>query len=66
MGTTAPELAQTIVDTVTELAARWHRASEEAFTHHTHGRQEGYVQAIGLLLGQTPRTVRDALTKGEL
>ena len=60
--------AEHVLTTVTELAARWHRADEDYTdqTHHTHGRQEGYLQAIALLLGQPVANVRLALKDGSL
>jgi hypothetical protein len=53
---------------IKELAARWHRAEarKQEPRDHDHGRQEGYAQAIALLLGLTTREVRTALASGQL
>lgn len=66
----ADQVSHTL-DTINELAARWQRANAEGSVHgprtlHTHGRMEGYVQAISLSLGVECKEVRAALESGLL
>ncbi len=75
-------MSEIALNTVIELAARWHRAQGrlDGPTHvvgtldgplprpseYTQGRMHGYEQAIGLLLGSAQQDVRNALRAGEL
>lgn len=61
-----PTAEQRIFDTITELAARWHRAAAGPPADHAHGRMEGYVQTISLLLDEPVANIRLALNDGAL
>lgn len=55
---------------VIELAERWTRQDERHRTsvprEHDQGRMEGYVQAIGLMIGTTASETREMLRRGLL
>jgi hypothetical protein len=60
------DAAQRTVDTIAELAARWHRHDTAGDDHFGAGLRAGWAQAIGLLSGVEYADVVRQLQAGEL
>lgn len=56
---------ETILSTVTELAARWHRHADDP-AEFWGGARAGWAQALSLLLGVPYGDVNRALASGDL
>jgi len=65
-GDTDPAGEEIVLQTITELAARWHRHAADTGDQFVAGMRNGWAQAISLLLDVDSRAVLAALEAGAL